>query len=115
MLYRDEATDEVTTPNWRDLKDKQKYKEWRPKKRLTRSEMEHLKHLHSVLPDENSISQLASKFNISAHSVTRILSSKFEPSPAIRERQDKRALEQKEQRKLKWEQKNQRYKWTDLE
>ena len=48
-----------------------------------RSEMEHLKHLHSVLPNESSISQLASKFNISAHSVTRILSSKFEPSPAM--------------------------------
>ena len=132
--------EEVTIPKWRELKNQRKYKEWRPKKRLTRSEMEHLRYMHQVLPKENNIAQLAKKFNISGYSVVRILQSKFEPSQEVRERQDKRAMEQKDQRKINREQgqkahdddddddeedddetigpyhkQKMRYSWTDLE
>ena len=89
---------------WRELRDQQRYsnKQWRPRKRLTRYEIDHLKILHRELPQENTIEKLAIKFSISQQAVRRILKSKFEPTPEIQERQDRKALAQKEERQNKW-------------
>ena len=88
----------------RKQREEQRYghEQWRPKKRLSWYQIEHLKTLHRELPKENSIEQLADKFGISYHAVRRILKSKFEPSPDVQERQDRQAMRQKQERQSKW-------------
>ena len=74
---------------------------WRPKKRLTRYEMDHLRTLKQQDPEIWTVSKLSQSFGISVSSVVRILKSKFEPLPEVQERQDARALQQREERRGK--------------
>lgn len=71
---------------------------WRPTKRLTHYQMDHLRTLHQEQPDAWPIKKLASTFGISYSAVTRILRSKFEPPPEVQQRQDAKALQQKEEK-----------------
>ena len=71
---------------------------WRPIKRLSRDQMEHLKTLHSEQPDTWTVPKLATGFGISTSAVTRILRSKFEPSAETKERQDASALKRRAER-----------------
>ena len=65
------------------------------KKRLTWYQMDHMKTLRQVQPEEWSIGKLSRSFGVSPTAVKRILNSKFEPSLEVKERQDRKALEQK--------------------
>lgn len=78
------------------------HKLWRPKKRLTHHEMDHLRTLREEQPDVWPIPKLATTFGISVSAVTRILRSKFEPLPEVLQRQDAKALQQKEERRKRW-------------
>lgn len=72
---------------------------WSPKKRLTRHQMDHLRTLRRDFPDEWDIKKLGAQFGISYMAVKRILRSKFEPSEEVKQRQDKKAIENREKRK----------------
>lgn len=72
---------------------------WRPKKRLTLDQMDHLRHLKREKPDDWSNESLAKAFGISVPAVVRILKSKFEGTPEIRAKQDAKAKEQAKLRK----------------
>ena len=61
---------------------------WRPKKRLTRYQMEHLRTLRKEFPSHWTIDELSHHFGISYSAVKRILRSKFEPTEDITNRQD---------------------------
>ena len=60
--------------------------------------MDYLRTLQQEQPDAWPIKKLASMFGISYSAVTRILKSKFEPSPEVQQRQDAKALQQREER-----------------
>ena len=91
------------------MKDWQKYRQefrqghdaWRPKKRLTREQMSHLRTLRQEQPDLWTSAKLAESFGISFSSVVRILRSKFEPSPSVIQRQDAAAMRRKAERQHK--------------
>ena len=89
---------------WRERREEERYahEQWRPRKRLSWYQIDHLKTLHQELPRENSIKQLADKFGISYQAVRRILKSKFEPSPEVQDRQDWQAMKQRKERQSKW-------------
>lgn len=78
-----------------------KHKGWKPKKRLTRYQMDHLRTLRQEDPNTWTVIKLSEAFCISPFSVKRILRSKFEPSPEVQKRQDAKALEQREERQRK--------------
>ena len=87
---------------WSDIRKEQKshYPDgWKPKKKLTRYQMDYLRTLKQNYPEGWSVSKLASQFGISSSAVVRILKSKWEPSPEVQEKQDSRALELREQRR----------------
>jgi len=90
--------------DWKKQRERMKHghKLWRPKKRLTRHEMDHLRTLREEQPDVWPIPKLATTFGISVSAVTRILRSKFEPLPEVLQRQDAKALQQKEERRKRW-------------
>ena len=92
---------------WRELRRKQRlnHGKWRPKKRLTRYQMTHLKTLKEMQPDEWTNVKLANYFGICVSSVVRILKSKYEPPPEVQERQDARALQQRDERRKKFNEK----------
>ena len=73
---------------------------WRAKKRLTWYQIEHLRTLRQLQPEEWTLGKLSRKFGISLGAVKRILRSKFEPSTDVRERQDRRAQQQTLERKM---------------
>lgn len=73
--------------------------QWKPNKRLSWHQMEHLKTLKRMRPEEWPRAKLAQSFGISIPAVSRILRSKFEPSEETKERQDKRAKEQNVKRR----------------
>lgn len=87
--------------NWRDLRNKQRMGNeiWKPNKRLSWHQMEHLRTLKRTRPEEWTRVKLAQSFGISVPAVSRILRSKFEPSEEIKERQDKRAKDQNTKRR----------------
>eukprot|EP00047_Mylnosiga_fluctuans_P002879 m.226323 g.226323 ORF g.226323 m.226323 type:complete len:207 (+) comp11410_c0_seq1:3955-4575(+) len=64
---------------------------WRPKKRLSRHQMEHMRALHQSDGTTFSIANLANLFGVSNEAARRILRSKWQPSDAIVARQDARA------------------------
>ena len=72
---------------------------WKPNKRLSWHQIEHLRTLKRMRPQEWPRTKLAQSFGISIPAVSRILRSKFEPSSEIKERQDKRAKEQNMKRR----------------
>eukprot|EP00731_Ephydatia_muelleri_P016385 Em0009g809a len=86
--------------DWKQRKKDARYGHdtWRPIKRLSRDQMEHLKTLHSEQPDTWTVPKLATGFGISTSAVTRILRSKFEPSAETKERQDASALKRRAER-----------------
>lgn len=87
---------------WSDIRKKQKshYPDgWKPKKKLTRYQMDYLRTLKQNYPEGWSVSKLAGQFGISPSAVVRILKSKWEPSPEVQKKQDSRALELREQRR----------------
>lgn len=69
-------------------------KKWRPTKRLTWHQIDHLRTLRRNQPAEWSKTKLAHQFGISIPAVNRILKSKFEPTDEVKERQDAKAKEQ---------------------
>lgn len=73
-------------------------------KRLTHEQMDHLRNLKQMQPEEWTNQKLATKFGISIQSVIRILKSKFDASPEIRARQDTKALQQRDKRREKMHQ-----------
>lgn len=73
-------------------------------KRLTHEQMDHLRNLKQMQPEEWTNQKLATKFGISLQSVIRILKSKFDASPEIRARQDTKALQQRDKRREKMHQ-----------
>ena len=74
---------------------------WRPLKRLTRSEMSHMRSLRELQPEEWTAAKLSKTFGVSVSAVRRILRSKFDPSEEVGERQEKRAQEQRLKRRGK--------------
>ncbi len=80
----------------------QKQGSWRPKKRLTRYQMDHLRALRQEDPDTWTISKLSEVFCVSPVAVKRIMRSKFEPSREVQARQDAKALQQREERRQKF-------------
>ena len=78
---------------------RQKLGPWRPLKRLTRYEMNHMRSLKEVQPEEWTVGKLARKFGVSSGAVKRILRSKFDPSEEVKERQEKRVQELRVRRK----------------
>lgn len=80
---------------------KMKLGPWRPLKRLTRSEMNHLRSLRQLQPEEWTTGRLSKMFGVSSSAVKRILRSKFDPSQEVEERQEKRAQEQRLKRREK--------------
>ena len=72
---------------------------WRPLKRLTRYEMNHMRSLRELQPEEWTITQLAKRFGVSDSAVKRILRSQFDPSSEVEQRQDRRAQELRQKRK----------------
>ena len=86
--------------NWRDFKLKQKmgHEKWRPDKRLTWYQIDHLKTLKKLQPEEWSNHKLSRQFGISIPAVVRILQSKFDPPTEVKERQDRKSREQTNQR-----------------
>ena len=89
--------------NWRDLRKRQRFghDQWRPAKRLTHDQMDHLRNLRQMQPEEWTNKKLSEKFGISVPSVARILKSKFEASPEVRARQDAKAIQQRDHRREK--------------
>ena len=59
--------------------------------------MDHLKTLHNEYKWD--LKKLQTKFGISHSAVLRILRSKFEPTDEVRQRQDKKAMEMKQERR----------------
>ena len=90
--------------NWRDLRKKQRlgHNQWQPVKRLTHDQMEHLRNLRAMKPEEWTHKKLADVFGVSVPSVTRILKSKFEAPPEVRARQDAKARQQRDERREKF-------------
>ena len=79
--------------------EKQQTGPWRPLKRLTRYEMEHMRSLRAMQPEEWTYDKLSKAFGVSFSAVKRILRSKFDPSPEVREMQDKQVQEMRSKRK----------------
>lgn len=73
-------------------------KNWQPFKILSREAQEGLRILHSNDPEKWNRKELAETFKMSVESVRRILRSKWQPSPAIKSRQNRRANERYEER-----------------
>ena len=98
---RNSTTPDKTKIDWKEKREYDRFghNEWRPKKRLTRYQMDHLRELHRDYPGEWTLTKLSKKFLISHSAVKRILRSKFEPPEEVKNRQDKKALEQKQIRK----------------
>lgn len=61
--------------------------------------MDYLRTLKQEQPGEWAVSKLASAFGISVSAVLRILKSKWEPPPDVKERQDKQAMENRQERR----------------
>ncbi len=61
--------------------------------------MDYLRTLKQDYPEEWDVKKLASQFGVSSSAVMRILKSRWEPSPEVEEKQDKKAMELKEQRR----------------
>ena len=72
---------------------------WRPSKRLSRYEMDHLRSLRELQPVEWTLGKLSRKFGVSMSAVKRILRSKFEPSEEVEERQEERVQQQRRERR----------------
>ena len=87
--------------DWKALRVKQKlgHARWQPAKRLTWHEIEHLRNLRKIQPEEWTKSKLARYFGISLPAVSKILRSKFEGSEEVRERQDTAAQRKREERR----------------
>ena len=68
-------------------------------KRLTRSQMDHLRTLHRDFPEEWTVEKLQVRFGVSFSAVKRILRSKFEPSEEVKQRQDQQVMKQCEKRR----------------
>ena len=60
--------------------------------------MDHLRTLKREDPDTWDLGRLSEAFGISVPAVIRILKSKFEPSPEMKQRQDARVLKEREER-----------------
>ena len=80
-------------------KAKEKLGPWRPSKRLSRYEMDHLRSLRELQPVEWTLGKLSRKFGVSMSAVKRILRSKFEPSVEVEERQEERVQQQRRERR----------------
>ena len=61
--------------------------------------MDYMRTLKQEQPEEWNVTKLAASFGVSPAAVVRILKSKFEPTAAVQERQDKRALELRDRRR----------------
>ena len=72
---------------------------WRPLKRLSREEMNHMRSLKELQPEEWTNGKLARVFGVSGSAVKRILRSRFEPSSEVEARQERRVEEVKKIRK----------------
>ncbi len=75
------------------------HNQWQPVKRLTHEQMDHLRNLKQMKPEEWTNQKLATKFGISVPAVIRILKSKFDAPPEMRARQDAKALQQRDGRR----------------
>lgn len=85
---------------------------WQPFKILSREAQDGMRILHANDPERWSRKALAETFKMSVESVRRILRSKWQPSPEIVSRQNRRANERYEERK---EQIAQQYGWQGRE
>ena len=83
----------------KEVTKKKKLGPWRPLKRLTRYEMNHLRSLRELQPEEWTDVKLATRFGVSQSAVHRILRSKFDPGSEVEERQERKVLEQRQRRK----------------
>lgn len=61
--------------------------------------MDYLRTLKQEQPEEWTISKLSTSFGVSTSAVLRILKSKWDPPPSVKERQDKRAIDVREERR----------------
>ena len=60
---------------------------WQPKKKISRADMERLRLLHKEMPHKYNFDRLAFVFGISRNAVTKILRSKWQPTPEGERRQ----------------------------
>lgn len=106
----DNALLERASTDWRKRRKDARYGHdaWKPMKRLSRDQMDHLKTLHSGQPETWTVTKLAEGFGISTSAVTRILRSTFEPSEETRLRQDASALKRRLDRRQKFTNENEK-------
>lgn len=97
----DSAKDNAKDVESSEFPSKKKLGPWRPLKRLTRYEMNHMRSLKEIQPEEWSYTKLSRRFGVSSSAVKRILRSKFDPSAEVEEKQDKRAQQQRLNRREK--------------
>lgn len=71
---------------------------WQPFKILSREAQDGLRILHASDPERWTRKELAETFKMSVESVRRVLRSKWQPSPAVVSRQNRRANERYEER-----------------
>lgn len=101
------ANRQLSVSSWFSARDyveegsEQQTTRWLPKKRLTRYQMDYLRTLRAESPELWTLKRLSKYFGISYISVVKILKSKFQPSDEVVERQDARAMIQRDQRKQK--------------
>ena len=99
QILHTESTESIAKSDVELISGTNKLGPWRPLKRLTHYEMNHMRSLRELQPEEWTNDKLARKFGVSASAVKRILKSKFDPRAEIEERQDKKALEQRQKRR----------------
>lgn len=101
--HRAKKPAELEGKNWRDFRKKQRlgHNQWQPVKRLTHEQIDHLRNLKQMQPEEWTNQKLAAMFGISIPSVIRILKSKFDAPPEVRARQDTKARRQRDERREK--------------
>ncbi|PWN36604.1 uncharacterized protein FA14DRAFT_4586 [Meira miltonrushii] len=91
-----------------EIKKKNAKANWQPFKILSREAQDGLRLLHASDPERWSRKELAETFKMSVESVRRVLRSKWQPSPAVVSRQNRRANE-------RYEEKQQQQGWQGRE
>lgn len=93
-------------PEWhkRDAAIKKRYGQWNPTRKLTRDQMDDVKHIAAQMPHLRTV-DLAQYFQVLPEAIRRILKSKWQPSEqtglALREREQRRKQERKNRNSVK--------------
>lgn len=99
-LLKHSPSPNTAKPEWhkRDAAIKKRYGKWNPTRKLTRDQMDDVKHIAAQMPHLRTV-DLAQYFQVLPEAIRRILKSKWQPSEqtelALREREQRRKQERK--------------------